>query len=148
MSSIAALFINNFVLHLHILSIVPTGKDLLEFNEQVPIILCKLCFTLMTTALKCLKQYTKHSALLTHVAAEELVNQIKFTQNFIASVVSEGFGNSQLVPSSWVKMSKGKKVCFASCRLDQTDNWTKQYTKQLLTLFLIGTMTSLLDSQE
>jgi hypothetical protein len=67
-----------------------TGKDILDFNEQIPIILRELIYRSNDDSPEVLKAaHAAFSALSKNVPAEELVNHIEFIRNLIASMVSD-----------------------------------------------------------
>lgn len=66
------------------------GKDALDFNEQIPIILRELLYRFNDDSPEVLKAaHAAFGALSKHVPAEELVNHIEFIRNLIASMVSD-----------------------------------------------------------
>jgi hypothetical protein len=119
-------------------SLLVTGKDLLDFNEQVPIIVRELLYRFNDGSPEVLKAaHGGFSALSEHVPAEELVNHIEFIRNLIASMVSEarrrkgGVGDAEFLLPGF-NMPKGKRMLTARQRIDQNDdcimqNRTRQY---------------------
>lgn len=63
---------------------------MLDFNEQIPVILRELIYRFNDDSPEVLKAaHAAFSALSKHVPAEELVNHIEFIRNLIASMVSD-----------------------------------------------------------
>lgn len=92
------------------------GKDILDFNEQIPIILRELLYRFNDDSLEVLKAaHAAFSALSKHVPAEELVNHIEFIRNLIASMVSDarrrkgGVGDREFLLPGF-NMPKGKEI--------------------------------------
>lgn len=69
---------------------VLTGKDILDFNDQIPVILRELIYRFNDDSPEVLKAaHAAFTSLSKNVPAEELVNHIEFIRNLIASMVSD-----------------------------------------------------------
>jgi hypothetical protein len=67
-----------------------TGAEKADFYDQIPIIIRELLYRLNDEDLSVLKaNHAALAALSKHVPAEELVNNVEFMRNLLASMVSD-----------------------------------------------------------
>lgn len=89
---------------------------MLDFDEQIPVILRELIYRFNDDSPEVLKAaHAAFSALSNQVPAEELVNHIEFIRNLIASMVSDarrrkgGVGDGEFLLPGF-NMLKGKSL--------------------------------------
>lgn len=100
---------------------------MLDFNEQIPVILRELLYRFNDDSPSVVKAaHGAFGALSNHVPAEELVKHIEFIRNLIASMVSDarrrkgGVGDGEFLLPGF-NIPKGKKSSIESSKLQQSE---------------------------
>lgn len=113
---------------------------MLDFNEQIPIILRELLYRFNDESPEVLKAaHSAFGALSNSVPAEELVKHIEFIRNLIASMVSDarrrkgGVGDGEFLLPGF-NMPKGKKAVTLSRCIERNEEC--MYTVQNPTSFI------------